>query len=321
MTTETADAPNPADITDDLAAFEREMTGEPPVETTETPEEAPAEVVETPEEAPVAEETTETEEESAEEEKAKKGRSTADRIRKLTAEKKAAERAAAEVAELRKEIEALRAGAAPKPLTETPEKGNVASSEAPDPAKYQYGELDPQFMRDTAKYEAQALIAEFQANQRRESEETQQREAAQREAAALREKAESINKAGVAKFDDFEDVVVEAAKRGEYTLTREMFELASETEAAAEILYHLASNPEEAELVASLPPAKQALWFGRKEAQLAAPPTPPARKITQAGAPPASLPKGSGSGGSVRLDDLDDPRALDEIQRQLFGRK
>lgn len=176
-------------------------------------------------------------------------------------------------------------------------------------------------MRDTAKYEAQALIAEFQQNQRRESEESQRRSAAEREAAQLREKADSIGQAGAAKYEDFNETVVEAAQRGEYALTKEMFELASETSAAPDILYHLASNPEESIRVASLSPVQQALWFARQETRFAASATPPARKITQASPPPASTPRGSGSSSGVKLDDLDDPRALAEIERQLFGRK
>jgi hypothetical protein len=277
---------------------EAPVAKEPPVEPTETVEDAP-EAVET-------DDTTEAVEE-------KKGRSTADRIKKLTAEKKAAERAAAEVVSLRAEIEALKKAATPSALTETPKTDNNTASGAPDPAKYQYGELDPQFMRDTAKFEAQALISEFRESQRRESEATQQADAAQREAAALREKAESINKAGVAKFNDFEEVVVEAAKRGEYTLTKEMFELATETDAPADVLYHLASNPDEAELVASLPYAKQALWFGKMQAKFAAPP--PA-KVPKAPPPLATPTRGSGGRYEVP-DDTDD---LAAFERKFFQR-
>lgn len=314
MTTETLTAEtNPADITDDLNAVEAEMNGTTPAEV-ETPQEAP----EQPEEpridadGNVLEATGDEEEAPAE---PKKGRTTADRIKALDRDRQHYKRQA-EALEAR-----LAALETPKPLTPAPVADNVSASSAPDPEKYQYGELDPQFIRDTAKFEAKALIEAYKTETRRESEEFQQRSAAERETAQLREKADSIGQAGAAKFSDFREVVVAAAERGEYELTKEMFELATETSVAPDILYHLASNPEEASRVARLAPMQQALWFARQEAQLATPAPAAPRKITQAGAPPASIPKGSGSGGSVRMDDLDDPRALDAIERALFGRK
>lgn len=300
MTTEFEDT---SSLDDFINAPTTPETDKAPVEA-----EPPVDVDETPEDAPEPDQEGETAENA--DETPKKGRSTAERIKKLTADMRGFQRQAAEVDALRKEIEALKA---PKTLTETPKADIVPASEAPDPAKYQYGELDPQFMRDTARFEAKAELAAYREDQRRESEQTQQREAAQRDAAALRDKADSISKAGAAKFDDFDEVVVEAAKRGEYTLTKEMFELAAETDAPADVLYHLASNPEEAELVASLPFAKQALWFGRLQVKLTTPPPP---KVPKAPVPLATPVRGSGGRYTVP-DDTDD---LAAFERKFFQR-
>lgn len=240
----------------------------------------------------------------------KKGRTTQERIKKLTADMRHYQRQA-------EEVEALKARLATyeQPALTNPAPSNTVSvSSAPDPEKYQYGELDPQFIRDTAKFEAQALISEFKEQTRRESEESQRRSAADRETAQLREKADSIGQAGVAKFKDFQEVVVDAAQRGEYALTKEMFEMAAETSVAPEILYHLASNPEESAQVASLPPLQQALWFARQETRLSTPAAPPVRAISQAPEPIAST-RGSGSRATTSPD-TDDLEAFGRLYFQ-----
>jgi hypothetical protein len=277
--------------------------GDAPVETvTPTPEpapeeEAPVEESGTPEDAPEADETAEKTEEQP-----KKGRSTADRIKKLTYERE----------QFRRELEALKAAQKPAeaaPLTEKPEKGNDTASEAPNPENYRYGELDPQFMRDTAKFEAKVELAAFREELAKQNEAAQQAQAAQREVAALQEKANAIQTVGRAKFDDFDEVVLSGALAG---ISKEAAQVIADSDVAAEAFYHLASNPEEAADLFRQPLAKQALWLARFEVKTAAPPP---RKVTQAPEPMQSV-RGSGSRATVP-DDTDD---LDAFSRKFFKR-
>lgn len=307
MTTETM-----TEVTDDLDAFSKEMFGEPPAP------EPKAEPVEQTEEA--AEEVAEAEETTGEEGEEKPERrklSTTDRINKMTRRMREAEARAADVDSLRAELAALKA----QTLTPKPEAGKVEALGEPDAATYQYGELDPQYMRDLARFEAKQETAQLRASLKAEAEQETRQSAAQREHAAFQEAATKIEQAGVAKFSDFDELVIQGAQDGDFELTKEMaLALTDMPDAAPDILYYLATYPEESARVAAMSERRQAMWFGRMEAELTAKAAPPARKITQAGAPPASLPKGSGSRGGPSLYDLDDPRALAAMTKALFGK-
>lgn len=309
MTTETTTM---LEVTDDLNAFSKSFfnpSADPAPEPAAEPEaEAPEEVEEAPEE-PVAE----TDDGDEEEAPKPKKRTTNDRLKQK----------AAENARLMQQLEALRAEieGIKKPLTETkPESKADVGLEKPDPAKFQYGELDPNYMEALADYRADLKIAKFQAELREQQETERQQEAQKRASATLQETATRIEQAGSSKYADFHELVVEGGQNGEYPLTKEMFELVAETgDVAPDILYHLANNPDEAAEVARLPFAKQALWFGRMEAKLAQPIQPTAKKVTTAPPPPASTPRGTGSKSGPSLTDLNDPRALDMMTKALFG--
>ena len=246
------------------------------------------------------------------EEVEKRKRSTSERIKKLTANVRQAER---QNAELLARITALEAGAK-SDLTVTKSSDTTDALQEPDPAKYKFGELDPQYMRDLAKFEVKNELLAVQ----REQDQARQTEAANREADQVRQKAAEVTQAGQAKFSDFEEVVVEAAMNGEFALTQEMFETAAETAVAPEILYYLAQNPEESAKVAGMNPRQQNIWFGRMAEKFSQPAQDQKKKLTTAPPPPASLPKGSGGKGGVSIYDLDDPRALDAMTQALFGK-
>lgn len=293
-----------SNLDDFIAEFNGANVAESPPAVIEAPVE-PAEPAEGAEEAP------EPAPEQTEEQKAQKDEKSVNRFTKQTRELREAQR---RIAELEAKM-APAAPAEPTPLTPQPETAKDTASKAPNAENYRYGELDPQYMQDVADYRADLRIAAFREELAKQNEATQQATAAQREAAALREKAEQVTQAGSSKYADFNEVVVQGAQNQEWTLTKEMFELAAETSVPADVLYHLASNPEEADRVAALPLAQQALWFGRMEAKLATPDTPPARKLTQAPEPMASV-RGSGSRATVP-DDTDD---LDAFSRKFFKR-
>lgn len=313
MTTET----QMVEVTDDLGAFAENFfnPSADPAPKPEAKEEPAAK-------EPVAEEPEATDEPSDddggdEEETPKpKKRTTADRIKKLALDRA---RQAEELAQLRAELEALKN---PKPLTKEKEPDTLAPKvEKPDPAKYQYGELDPKYIEDVADYRADLKLAEFQARLREQQEAERKQEADRRASATLQETALEIERLGSSKFSDFHELVVEGGQNGEYALTREMFETISELprEVAPDALYYLASYPDEAAKVAKMTERQQALWFGRLEAELKAAAKPAPKKVTTAAPPPASIPKGSGSKSGASLTDINDPRALDAMTKALFG--
>jgi hypothetical protein len=312
-----------SEVTDDLEAFSAQLygTGEPTDEKSPPADEGkPAgDGVDERADAADGDEGADTDPEAGDpdaedgeekpEEVEKRKRSTSDRIKKLVADKREAERALAELQ--------ARVAAAEKPdLTAAKASDTTEALQEPDPAKYKFGELDPQYMRDLAKFEVKSELLAVQ----REQEQARQTEAANREADQVRQKAAEVTQAGQAKFSDFEEVVVEAALAGEFALTQEMFETAVETAVAPDILYYLAQNPEESAKVAEMNPRQQALWFGRMEAKFSQPAPEPKRKVTTAPPPPASLPKGSGGKGGVSIYDIEDPRALDAMTKALFGK-
>lgn len=299
------------EVNDDLAAFEASFNGTEPAPAPEPVVEAPVEPeLEAEQEPEAAGAEAEPEGDAPE---PKKDDKSANRFTKQTKELRETQR---KLRELEEKLANLNPSA--PVLTPDSQSDNNSTVEAPDPAKYQYGELDPQFIRDTARHEAKLLIEAAAAEQVKQQD-TQRREAdAQREVAALQEKAVKIEQAGSGKYSDFKEVVIDAAQAGDWSLTKEMFELVAEADAPADILYHLASNPDEAERVAGLPARQQALWFGRMDARFAAPPEKPARKATQAPAPITST-RGGSARPAVNLTNLDDPAALAAMEKALFG--
>ncbi len=177
----------------------------------------------------------------------------------------------------------------------------------PDPADYQYGELDTKFIADTARFETLKTLRE--EDQRRQTESRSQREnAAQHEAAA---KYRSFETAGLTRYDDFHEVVTESAQRGEWSLSPILASLLVDSDNGPDIAYHLASNPTEAAKVYAMTPAQQARWFGQRDAVLASAPgatgrtVDTSRVISQAPDVPRREARGTGSRQQVAPDTTD----------------
>lgn len=177
----------------------------------------------------------------------------------------------------------------------------------PDPADYQYGELDTKFIADTARFETLKTLRE--EDQRRQIESRSQREsAAQHEAAA---KYQSFETAGLTRYDDFHEVVTESAQRGEWSLSPILASLLVDSDNGPDIAYHLASNPAEAAKVFAMTPAQQARWFGQRDAVLASAPgatgrtVDTSRVISQAPDVPRREARGTGSRQQVAPDTTD----------------
>jgi hypothetical protein len=202
--------------------------------------------------------------------KSKKRKSANARIAEITAARRQAEERAAA---LEAENEALKAGKTPEPKPEDPPEEiqpDLSDLVRPDPAddKYVFGEIDQQFLEDMAEYNAEKA---FRKREAKAAAERKKAEATSAEAAAMErlEKnfVDNVVEPGKKEFDDFEDVVIEGGKAGNYRLTPTLVSLISESEAGAKIMYHFASNPEEGEKVAKMSVERQAAYFGRLEAR------------------------------------------------------
>lgn len=175
----------------------------------------------------------------------------------------------------------------------------------PDPNEYQYGELDSKYISDLARHETLKTIRDEQNRQ------TSARKAQsdQLSAAQAREKFQTFEAEGLARYDDFDEVVTESAKRGEWALSPLLASLVIESEHGTDIAYHLASNRAEAKKVYGMTPAQQAAWFGRREAVLSSEApgagSSAAKMVSRAPEAPRHVARGSGSRGQASPDTTD----------------
>jgi hypothetical protein len=89
-----------------------------------------------------------------------------------------------------------------------------------------------------------------------------------------------------------------------------MLETMQESDMGAEVAYHLASNPAEAQRIASLTPRAQAREIGRIEAMLSQPSKPKAKTVSDAPEPVASA---RGNNGRFTVNpDTDDFAAFEK---------
>lgn len=236
-------------------------------------------------------------------------RSPQERINKAVASQRAAERerdaATASVKALMDRLDALEKGVLPK--TETKPK---VDPDAPDPADFTYGELDAQYLRAVARYETKKTLEEDRAATKAKETEAENTKSKK----FYEDRLANITKLGSAKYDDFQETVIDAASAGEFPLGRQMTAMVFESDFGHDIAYILANDLELAKKVDAMTPAKQAVWFGRQEAKLEDEasetqdedeedePAPkrqalPSRKVSQAPAPLRY--KGKGGGGNT----------------------
>lgn len=198
-----------------------------------------------------------------------------ERINELTRARREEERrrvaAEREIERLRALVKEPEAPAAP-PKAEgepaAPPKAEPAASglKEPKPDDFDYGEIDPRYIRALAQYEAQRVLQESRAQAEREQAETR----AQEEQRAARQRFEERARASAEKYPDFHEKVMEGAQRGEWPLSADLGRLIADSDVGAEIAYHLATNPDEAVRVYQSSPLEQARYFGRMEAKFSA---------------------------------------------------
>lgn len=201
----------------------------------------------------------------------KKGKQTAqERINEVTRLRREAERRA-EAAEA--ELQRLKHQPPPPPDDAKGGDGEAEEGaaeakegEPPDPDDFDYGELDPRYIRSLASYEARQ---EFQKLREKE-EETRAEEAARKAQEEARERFEEQVAKGSKKHEDFYEKVIIGAEKGEWALSEHLGQLLANSDVGDDIAYHLASHPEEAAQVYRQTPLEQARYFGKMEAKFTA---------------------------------------------------
>jgi len=277
----------------------------------EEPEAQPEPTADTSNEADAAEGENDAGEGDKPEEKPKKNKIPREqRIRELLADNKVAksenETLQARIAELEKR------------LTPPENPGNIPDNRDPEPdptdlSKYRLGDLDPAYTRDLVRWELrqefrneQAAAAERQA--------AQEAQARQREhASEVLGKVADIEDKGLSLHPDYKETVVEPFMSGEIPLEEATFLAATEVEHGSEVLRELALNRAEAARVASMTPIQQGIYVTRKSDEIAARNKP---RLPQAGAPPSSVPRGTGG----RLGIRGDTESVDDIEKFLYRR-
>lgn len=187
------------------------------------------------------------------------------------------------------------------PLTED-KPARKEAGKRPDPKDYTYGQLDDKYIADVVKHETDKALAAHDAAQKQ----SRQEQAAAQKAREFNKQLKTLHESGASAFDDFDDVVVEAGKAGEYDLSQLTLEMAAESEVGHKVLYHLATHPEEATAIYSSSSVKQAAAFGRLEAKFSAP---AAQKSPKQDAPPLQpppkQPRGAGGKFAITPDTTD----------------
>lgn len=232
------------------------------------------------------------------------------RINKAIRAQREAERArdaqAAELSALKERLARLEGSTAN--LTQNGKPVNVDPN-APDPSKYEFGEADVGFIRDLARYEARKEFEAKAAEERNKTLTAQQ----QKQQEEFQAKKDEFAEKGSAKFDDFDEVVIDGAVNGDWPLSPTLGELLFSSDHGPDIAYALASDVKEATRVYKLTPAQQAAWFGRKEAELSSSTQGAtgegnqrsARGVSQAPEPIARAARGAGGSKPVTADTTD----------------
>lgn len=239
----------------------------------------------------------------------KKASSAQERINKAIGKQRAAERALAaserRYADLEARMRRIEGGGLPPQQRERNVQPEPDQDTPPDPQDYKFGDLDGKYISDLARYETRKEIREEQARRAQAQEHERRSEA--REIA--QSKFRNFETEGLARYPDFYEVVTETAKNKEWPLSDFLGALIVDSEHGPDIAYHLARNPEEAKEVYNMPPAKQARWFGRREAVLSSEAQDaggkPAMKVSRAPDAPSHRVRGSGDKAPVAADTQD----------------
>lgn len=194
------------------------------------------------------------------------------RIGQLTRERHEAdarERAAlqrAEDAEARAaELEANGSKPTAKAGPKTDQQAPVTDAERPKPEDFEFGEYDPDYQEALVEYRVEKSIAKRVAA----ADQTREAEAARAVEAERAAKWGTVIENGAAANTDFEDKVLKSTSG--WKLSKQMWEMAVDSDVGHDVLYHLASDPAESSRIFDLPLVRQAVEFGKLEVRFSQP--------------------------------------------------
>lgn len=179
---------------------------------------------------------------------------------------------------------------------------------APDPTdteKYPLGHLDDRYIEDKIEWVADQKVAAQSDAALQRQQDFERNAALQNEQRDLLGKVDDLAARGADEFEDFQELVVDTAKRQEWDLSQPTFEAAHEADHGAQILYELSQDKKEAARVARLSPYQQLKFVQERDAAIAAEKTP--RRKPGAPPPPQNQAQGRSSKvqGNPATDDLD----------------
>lgn len=135
--------------------------------------------------------------------------------------------------------------------------------QAPQAPKYEDYDSEEAYIDALTDYKVQARLQQAESERERRERERQERQQQEETQKALQTKLSE----GAQKYDDFEDVVYDDS----VPINQHMVEALADSDYAADIAYHLGSNPQEAQRIAQMSPTKAAREIGRLENRFARP--------------------------------------------------
>lgn len=202
--------------------------------------------------------------------------------------------------------------AADGPVEPTPDAKNEDGTD-----KYPLGEYDPKYMKDMAKY---TFDREFAMREAKAAEDKQAARHAAEKAAIEEQWTEKLTPAQE-RYPDFQEKgqqlmgTFEGIDQayGEYLSTAIMA-----LDNGPDVLYYLASNPDEAESIVKSGPMKATVALGRIDSEFKSEEpskSTPSRRVSKAPAPP---PRAKGTSvGKARMNPYDEGVDLDALSREL----
>ncbi len=254
--------------------------GEPQV-TAETEEltEAPAE---TGQNGTGEEETLElTADDETAEQPERKGKSVSERIDDLVAKQH----------EARREADYWR-GVAEGRQPQAAEPEAIEAPARPDPASYEYGEADPRYVEDLTDWKVDTKLAAERQRNATEQTTRQLEQTYAQNVAAIRDE-----------LPDYDEKVTRGAAQGSWPCPPDIATLIKNSPVGPKVAYHLATNLDDAQVIAGLPPIQRAAAFGMIAAHVANQPKTTAKIATDAPEPAPARTKGGQFAPSGTLDD------------------
>lgn len=184
----------------------------------------------------------------------------------------------------------------------------VKEPAAGKPSVDQYADYES-YLEDLADWKAEEKYKAIENEKAQKDAQARQQSESQR----LNERKATLMEAGEAEYADFEEVITS----NNVKISEPAYLAIVESEIAHKLAYHLATNPEEAEKLAQLPPYAQAKEIGKLEDRLSAPAK---KQISKAPAPISPVTSGKASNDSVLSDDLPIDEWMKRRNKEVRGR-